>query len=114
MTVWGPSRPGVRVWQSKLIEGADQPIDFLQGVVMHQADAQKSALTFEAQSFRQAKRVHVPVPHVDMLLSQMLGDFAGTAAGRRNGNGRHARPQATYIGDSPNLEARALDQGAQQ
>ena len=61
-------------------EFSEQPVHFVPGVVMHQSDAQQSAIRLNAQAFGEPESVEVSVPYKNPFLAQALRELLADRA----------------------------------
>src|SRR5947209_5286871 len=95
---------------SNFVQRPKQPVYLVGGVVMGEAEPQQTAVSFEAESFRQLQGVEVPVPGIDLALCQMPGKLLRCAVLRGDRHGRGPFGEAAEVRDAPDVEAGAFGQ----
>src|SRR5271168_4680911 len=71
---------------------------------MNEADSQKAAFGFHAESFRQVERIVITIPREDATLAEKRSDFGRRVIREPQRNGRAAFVKAFQIADTEKLQ----------
>ena len=95
----------IRLSAYQLMQRGKEPVNFLNGVVMHQADAQHATAGLDAQPLAQVKGIIVSVPCEYPALAEVACQFARSVSDNTNRHGRHAFGATSGIFDSIKCKA---------